>query len=294
MTAAGETWTDLADGIRVRQSRVFRMNSVVLFDPLDTVIVDPGVLPAELDDLAAVVRALAPRTVTLLFTHAHWDHVLGRPWWPDARSIAHDRFAAELLRERAAIDLDAGALAAEHGERWPQRFAPFRPEVAVSGLRFLPIGPWRLVLRDAPGHSDTQLTCHLADHRLLIAADMLSDIEPPILDGSCNVYRETLEALLPLAERGAIATVVPGHGAVARGRDAVLRRLHRDLDYLRALEDGVSVALASGRSLDETRVALAAMDYAGRGSSTTPTAAFHLENIAFAYRGLTTSRHESH
>lgn len=283
-------WVDLGDGIRVRQSRAFWMNSVVLMDHEHTVIVDPGVLPSELDDLAGVARSPAPQAITLFFTHAHWDHVLGRPWWPDARTVAHDRFAAEVTREGPAIAREAESLAATHGERWANSFVPFRPDLAVSGLRFMPLGPWRLVFRDAPGHSASQLTCHLADQRLLIAADMLSDLEPPILDGPVAAYRETLEALLPLAEHDAIATVVPGHGAIARGREAVLARLHGDLEYLRALEAGVSAARARGQSLDAARETLAAMDYTGRRSADYPTEAFHLENIAFAYRGLTPSR----
>lgn len=290
MTADGAAWTDLGEGIRVRQSLAFWMNSVVLLDPEHSVVVDPGVLPSELRDLTSVVGTAAPKAVTLCFTHAHWDHVLGQPWWPEARTVAHDRFAAEVRREQVAITREAAVLAAAHGERWERAFAPFRPDLAVSGLRFMPLDPWRLVFRDAPGHSDTQLTCHLADQRLLIAADMLSDLEPPILDGPVAPYRQTLEALLPLAEHGAIETMVPGHGAIARGRDAVLTRFRCDLDYLRALEDGVSAALARGQSLDAVRETLTAMDYTGRRSAAYPTEAFHLENIAFAYRGLTMSR----
>ena len=290
MIAGGVAWTDLGDGIRVRQSRAFWMNSVMLLDGGHTVIVDPGVLPSELDDLASVVHEAAPEALTLFFTHAHWDHVLGRPWWPQARTIAHDRFAAEVKREGQAIAREAAALAATHGERWERTFAPFRPDLAVSGLRFLPLGSWRLVFRDAPGHSDSQLSCHLADQRLLIAADMLSDLEPPILDGPCAPYRETLEALLPLVEHDAIETVVPGHGAIARGREAVLARLRGDLDYLRALEDGVNAARARGLPLPAAKQALATMDYTGRRSASYPTESFHLENIEFAYRGLTASR----
>ena len=290
MIAGSAAWTDLEADIRVRQSRAFWMNTVVLLDPEHTVIVDPGVLPSELDDLAGVVAAAAPQAVTLFFTHAHWDHVLGRPWWPKARTLAHDRFAAELNRERDAIAREAESLAATHGERWTQAFTPFRPDLAVSGLHFMPVGPWRLAFRDAPGHSDSQITCHLADQRLLIAADMLSDIEPPLLDGPCAPYRETLEALLPLAEHDAIETVVPGHGTPARGREAVLARLRRDLDYLRTIEDGVSAALAHGLPLEAARATLAAMDYTGRRSAAYPTEAMHLENIEFAYRGLAVSR----
>src|SRR5262249_15473141 len=191
----GDAWTDLGDGILVRQSRAFAMNSVVLASADHTILVDPGILPSEMDDLAGLVREAEPRETTLFFTHAHWDHVLGRPWWPGAKTLAHDRFAAEVRAGRAGILPDTENRARGHGGVWTQGFEPFAPDLAVSGLKFLPLGSWRLVLRDAPGHSASQLSCHLADHSLLIAADMLSDIEPPILDGPCAPYRATLEAL---------------------------------------------------------------------------------------------------
>src|SRR5689334_20008554 len=95
---ARAAWTDLGQGIRVRQSRAFQMNSVALFHPEHTTLIDPGVLPSELNDIAAETRAAQPKTVTLLFTHAHWDHVLGRSWWPAARTLTHDRFSADLER----------------------------------------------------------------------------------------------------------------------------------------------------------------------------------------------------
>jgi glyoxylase-like metal-dependent hydrolase (beta-lactamase superfamily II) len=290
MSAAGAAWSELGDGIHVRQSRAFAMNSVVLLDPEHTVIVDPGVLPSELDDIARMVRGAEPLDVTLFFTHAHWDHVLGRPWWPKAKTLAHDRFADEVRAERAAIAREAEGLAARHGERWERGFAPFTPATAVSGLRFMRLDPWRLVMRDAPGHSASQLTCHLTDHGLLIAADMLSDIEPPILDGPCAPYRETLEALRVLAEHGAIETLIPGHGAIAAGRDAVLERFRTDLDYLAALERGAREAVERGQTLEVAREALAGMDYTGRRSATYPTEAFHRENIRFAFQSVVNPR----
>ena len=291
MTTARISWTDLGDGVRVRQSRAFAMNSVLLLDPEHAMVVDPGVLPSELDDLARVVDETAPAAVTLFFTHAHWDHVLGRPWWPRAKTLAHDRFAQELRADRAAILREAESLAIRHTERWEGGFAPFEPDLAVSGLRFMRLDPWRLVLRDAPGHSASQLTCHLADLGLLIAADMLSDIEPPILDGPCAPYRATLEALLVLAEHDAIETLVPGHGSVAEGREAVLARFRTDLDYLDALEQGVRDAVGRGETLESAQETLAAMDYTGRGSAITPTDMFHRENIGFTYRDVVQPRH---
>jgi len=278
MSAPSAPWTDLGGGLAVRQSRAFWMNSIVLGSSEHAIVVDPGVLPSELDDLARAVAALRPRQITLFLTHAHWDHVLGRPWWPKASVVAHDRFAAEIRRDREKILREAEKLAGEHDERWSRGFEPFAPTQAVSGLHFTRIDPWRLVFRDAYGHSTSQLSLHLPDRRVLIAADMLSDIEPPILDGPPAIYRTTLDQLVPLAEGGAIETLIPGHGAIAHGREAVRERLATDLDYLTRLEKAASAARAAG--LDDAAAAreMAGMSYTGKGAAY-DTARFHLENV---------------
>src|SRR5512132_3639931 len=95
------SWTDLENGVLVRQSVAFQMNSIALLHPEHAVLVDPGVLPSELDDFAARVAQARPAKVTLVLTHGHWDHVLGRPWWPQAEVVAHDRFATAVRRDEA-------------------------------------------------------------------------------------------------------------------------------------------------------------------------------------------------
>jgi glyoxylase-like metal-dependent hydrolase (beta-lactamase superfamily II) len=247
--------------------------------------VGPGVLPTELDDIARVALGAEPLEVTLFLTHAHWDHVLGRAWWPRARTLAHDRFAGEVMTERAAIAREAEALAAKHGERWERGFAPFTPDTAVSGLRFMRLDPWRLVLRDAPGHSASAVTIHLPDHGVLVAGDLLSDVEIPGLDGPPAVYRDTIEGLWPLADGGAIETLVPGHGTIARGRDAVLARFEHDLGYLRSLEHAVREARAAGRGEEPTVEALATMEFTGKhGPYAEMLATVHAENVGHAWR----------
>jgi glyoxylase-like metal-dependent hydrolase (beta-lactamase superfamily II) len=283
MSPPAGAWTELGAGIRVRQSRAYRMNTVLLADPEHTAIVDPGVLPSELDELAAEVRALAPAGVTLVFTHGDWDHVLGRPWWPHAATLAHDRFAAEVEARRDAIRREAEACAASAGERWERGFQPFRPDQSVSGLRFLKLGPWRLVVRDAFGHSASMLSVHLPEAGVWIAADMLSDIEIPMIEHSVLAYRRTLEEILPLAEHGAIETLVPGHGSVAQGRDAVLERVDRDLSYLDTLAVGVAAALESGLPLEAAQERLAGMAYLGKDAEYAMNDV-HRDNVAAFYR----------
>lgn len=247
-------WTDLGDGVRVRQSRLYAMNSVVLAAPEHAVLVDPGVLPSELDDIAVAVEALHAEHLTLVLTHAHWDHVLGRVWWPGAPVIAHARFAEALERDEAHVFRETKAAVESCGEEWDTPIEPFRPNVAARGEWQGALGPWTLVLRDASGHADHQLSVHLPEQRLLLAADMLSDIELPILSGGCAPYRDTLNRLLPVLDAGEVDTLVPGHGAIARGAE-VRRRLLDDLGYLDQMEDAVRDAQAAGRTLEQTQEA---------------------------------------
>ncbi|HTK30924.1 MAG TPA: MBL fold metallo-hydrolase [Candidatus Saccharimonadaceae bacterium] len=277
-------WTDLGGGIHVRQSRAFLMNSVALLDREHTVLVDPGVLPSELDDLAAKVAAAQPRAVTLVFTHAHWDHVLGRAWWPNAATLAHDRFAQDMERTMGFVHAEADKIATEHGERWAKPFERFLPKERVAGLRFVKLGGWRLVLRDAFGHSHSQMSVHLPEPRVLIAADMLSDIEIPILNRPPDAYLETLRTLLPVAE-GAIETLIPGHGAIARGAEAVAKRFRRDLTYLDALDRRVREAVAAGVPLERAQRDLLDMPDVERDPQF-PMRDIHLKNVAVAYQGV--------
>jgi len=251
---ASAAWTDLGDGVRVRQSRLYAMNSVVLASPEHVVMVDPGVLPSELDDIAVAVDAEHAERVTLVLTHAHWDHVLGRAWWPAAPVIAHAGFAEALERDEARVFAEAKRAAESCGEEWDAPVEPFRPNVAARGEWQGALGPWALVLRDAFGHADHQLSVHLPEQGLLLAADMLSDIELPILSGGVPPYRETLNRLRGVFDAGEVDTLVPGHGAIARGADAK-RRLRDDLAYLDQLEDVVRDAIAAGRTIEQTQAA---------------------------------------
>ena len=277
-------WTDLGHGVHVRQSMRYAMNSVALLHPEHVVLVDPGILPAELDDIRSRIAAVAPQAVTVIFTHHHWDHVLGRAWWPHAETLAHDAFAAGLNRDLDHVRAEAEKVALEAGERWPAPFQEFDPDHAVSGLHFRRIGPWRLVLRSAPGHCPTQLNVHLPEARVLIASDMLSDLEIPGLDEPPDVYRTSLDALLPIANGGAIETLIPGHGEIVTGKEAVLDRLGADLDYLDAIEDGVRRARVDGLDSGAAVERLSAMDYRGKHATEYPTEPLHRRNVLLAWR----------
>lgn len=284
LTAAG-TWTTLGRGVQVRESRAYRMNSVLLLSTRHSVVVDPGVLPSEIEEIAAKVRETKPRKLTLLFTHGHWDHVLGRSWWPEASTVGHVRLASEIARDAAKIVREAETIASDAGESWPRPFEPFDVDLGVMGGQTARLGSWVLAFLDGAGHSDTQIAIHVEPRKLLLAADMLSDIEIPALNGPISVYQRTLEGLRPLIASGAVEHLVPGHGSPAKGVEAIQERIDRDLAYLEALDSKVRAARRSKLSLGQAQHALDAMEYTGKTAAYSMVETHH-RNLRHAWDGI--------
>ncbi|MDX6341813.1 MAG: hypothetical protein QOH87_1951, partial [Trebonia sp.] len=89
----------------------------------------------------------------------------------------------------------------------------------------------------APGHG----AVFLPDSGVLIAGDMCSDLEIPLLDlKSADPFRGYREGLGLLADVPGVRVVVPGHGHV--GDDAEFRRrIAADLRYLDAVQAGADI-----------------------------------------------------
>jgi hypothetical protein len=119
---------------------------------------------------------------------------------------------------------------------------------------------------------------------------MLSDLEIPDLHQPPDTYRQSLDALLPLAHGGAIQTLIPGHGAIARGRDGVLDRFDADLDYLSTIEGAAREARRANRPVETAIEALSSMDYPGKRSPEYPTEPIHENNIRLAYAAAAAGR----
>ena len=286
-------WSEVTAGVRVRTSRCYAMNSLVAEAEGQALVVDAGVLPSELDDVAAAVHAITPRfdRVSLAFTHPHWDHVLGAPWFPGATTFAHAGFGDELEREFEHVTRRATEGLAAKGEALPHPFRAFRPSLSARGTTRVELGPFEVVTYDTPGHSGCHLALWLPAQGVLVAGDLLSDIEIPWLDGPPWVYRASLKSLHWLFEQEDVRVLVPGHGPVAHGRTNGYRRLLRDMDYLVHLEERVGAAWKRGISLAETRVELARMDYLGKDAANDEIAMndVHAKNVSFAYAALADS-----
>ena len=227
---SGAVLNEVADGIWVRQSEWVWSNATVVRGDDGLVVVDPGISGSDLTELADDVDRLGIPVVAGFSTHPHWDHLLWHPRLgavPRYASAANARLASE-ARERAQ------AMAAET--------APDIPLDLVALLDPLPAdgGPVPGEVIEHQAHAIGHTAILLADRRVLIAGDMLSDVLIPLFDprqsDQLSAYEAALDRLGEAVDR--IDVVVPGHGTVAKGTE-VAARLDADRRYLDALRRGV-------------------------------------------------------
>ena len=67
--------------VLVRHSGIWQLTSVVLPTKDGCVVIDPGYFPRELDELAQLA-AQHGGAQAVVFTHGHWDHVIGHAHFP--------------------------------------------------------------------------------------------------------------------------------------------------------------------------------------------------------------------
>jgi glyoxylase-like metal-dependent hydrolase (beta-lactamase superfamily II) len=220
---------EVADGVWVRQSEWVWSNAIVVRTEGGLILVDPGIDGSDLNQLADFVDRLGTRVVAGFSTHPHWDHLLWHPRFGDV-----PRYATT-----------AGARAASQGRERGQQMAA----ESASGIPLELLGlvtPLPSDVRPVPGeivehqaHAIGHAAVLLADRRVLLAGDMLSDVLIPLLDprrpGQVSAYASALERLSEAAKH--IDAVVPGHGAVAEGPE-VEARLAADRAYIDALRRG--------------------------------------------------------
>ena len=162
-------------------------------------------------------------------THPHWDHLL----W-------HSRFG-EVPRYATPAGAQAAGEAREPAQAMAAESASGVPLELIGLVSALPAdgGPVPGEIVEHQAHAIGHAAVLLADRRVLLAGDMLSDVLIPLLDSrrpdQVGAYGTALERLGEAARH--VDVVVPGHGAVANGPE-VVARLAADRAYIDALRRG--------------------------------------------------------
>lgn len=194
-------------------------------------LIDPAVSVADLAALADWLAARRLRPVVGWSTHPHWDHLLWSPALGGAPRYATPRAVAAAAREGAGLLSDLADGAPGHDLALFARVQP------LLGHEIDWAGPRALVYEHdahAPGHG----AIFLPDQGVLIAGDMLSDVEIPLPDLEApDAFGSYREALGLLASIPGVTAVVPGHGHVGDQAE-FRRRIAADLAYIDAVAAG--------------------------------------------------------
>ena len=221
--------TEIADGVWVRQSEWVWTNSIVVRGDEGLVVVDPGIHGAELERLAEEVGRLGEPVVAGFSTHPHFDHLLWHEGLGDVPRYATDACAAVASEKRE----QAREGAAEEAEGVPLDQVALVTPLSADG------GPVPGELIEHHAHAVGHAAILLADRRVLLAGDMLSDVLIPLFDfgqeDQLDAYEEALDLLAGAID--GVDVMVPGHGSVARGPE-IAARLAADRAYVDALRRG--------------------------------------------------------
>lgn len=236
----GARLVEVAPGVLVATSRFMTTNTVVVTSGRDALVVDPGVHLDELESLGAELLARRLTPVGGFATHAHWDHVLWHRELGDVPRWAAPAAVADGVTHHHELVDQAEAVVALDDERLGTALTPIEGAVPWHGPEAV------LVTHEAHAVGHTAL--HLADLGVLVAGDMGSDIEVPLLrhgvpgPEGLQAHHEGLDRLAALEH---VDVVVTGHGHVCDG-SMWRRRLDADRRYL---DD-----IAAGRPTDDTRL----------------------------------------
>jgi hydroxyacylglutathione hydrolase len=228
--------TDVSPGVLVATAEMYTTTSTVVLGPGGgCVVVDPAVTVAEVTGLAAELADRCLRPLAGWSTHPHWDHVLWCAGLGDGPRYATARAAETAQRERDELIGAVTSSAPGHDLELVGRLTP------CDGGAIPWDGPLAQVIEhDAhePGHG----ALFLPDTGTLLAGDMLSDIEIPLLhavgDDPVGQYLAGLERLAALP---GVRVIVPGHGHAGDGAE-FRRRIDADRRYLDALAGGDEAA----------------------------------------------------
>ncbi len=244
--------------VDVLTSGIWQTNSTIVSRGDACVVIDPAYFPRELAAIAARVSELG-RASAVVFTHGHWDHVMGHTALPDVavwvsrtleQAIATgDPRAAQYLEDARSFD-SRWYVPRPHGHRWPTTLRGVdEGSVELGGIAMRAM--------HLPGHSPDGLGLVIAEEGLLLVGDYLSPCEIPFVEDA-RAYRTTLLRLIETLTE--VWDVIPGHGPQLTAAEAVVIA-RADLAYVDRLLDAPDLNAAMAIALPRAEAVVGMRDH---------------------------------
>lgn len=212
-------------------------NNGVVFGEKRAVAIDAGAFPEDGQAAAELIRSRGFAPDRLILTHGHVDHVRGGAAFAGAEIFAHAHTPDVIRAQLPGWAAQEGRTVEEEAARtvWPTVL--FQQDLTLE------LGGRTLRLFPAPGHSRDGICVYLPQERLLFAGDSVATgIAPALNDGDSREMEASIRRLRQME----VDILVPGHGPLLRGAEAVQQWLSWLLDYLTGVRARVQDGLARG------------------------------------------------
>jgi glyoxylase-like metal-dependent hydrolase (beta-lactamase superfamily II) len=208
-------FAEVADRVWTARHAYLDVTVSVVAGAYGLVVVDTHASLARGRAVLGRVRELrAGAVVAVVYTHAHYDHVLGaaafRQADPGVPVHAHETAASQLAGHLAAVraELAGDPLRAEI-----LATPPVEPDRVFSSVSAVDLGDRLVELAYlGRGHTGGDAVVRVPDADVLVAGDLVEQSGPPGFGPDCHPldWPGTLDLLLGLLGEGTV--VVPGHG----------------------------------------------------------------------------------
>jgi len=218
---------ELRSGLHLLETEVedFAVRAAVLVWGRTAVVWDTLAHPAHMRPVPALA---GERALTVVYSHADWDHCWGTGALEGVREVVAHEAAA--LRFTSEVPGELATRLREDDGVWGEvrLVAPTR---VFSKETRLDLGGVTLRLEALRGHTTDSIVGLVPEWRVLLAGDAVETPLPVVNDGAAvPAWADALEHRL---ESGGFQVVVPSHGPV--GGPEILER---NLAYLRSLLEG--------------------------------------------------------
>ncbi|MFC1526830.1 MBL fold metallo-hydrolase, partial [Candidatus Latescibacterota bacterium] len=234
--------TDVASGIYTLDHEVVDGHTAVVVGTRAALAVDAGPEPELGEATADLIRRCGHTPTRLVLTHGHGDHVMGGAPLAGGEVFAHAQTAGVMNRRVPGAAARWGTTEEVAAARLPWPTVTFEQQIRLD------LGGRTVRLIPTPGHSPGGISAFVEEDRLLIAGDtVVTSIVPLVGDGNSRVLEASLLRLQELQAE----VLIPGHGPIIRGREAVNDWIRWEAGYLSRVRMRVREQLMAGASLDQ-------------------------------------------
>ena len=208
------------------------------------IVIDTPALPQDALDLKVQLGKLTPlRIARLIYTHEHFDHVIGSAYLTKKGIVAHQAAVSEIEYLRTNLGTEINHFFPDLYRQYQDVFDSVKlvsPQITFVGEMKLYAGDVTLELSYIGGHSPASIVVRVKEDGVLFCGDIV-DVGMPFVTPYSR-FGEWIAALRRI-EAMDIDKIVPGHGEIC-GKDAV--RATRI--YFETMRDRVQGLLSHGAS----------------------------------------------